>query len=241
MALHPPAAGELKRYAEPRDFRVTRQSLYIVAVFLGFLPAQGAAQQLPALPERLDTLTVRYAETVIGRGIMRWTRQDGTQLQVYTWTSAFDGSSVIDSLFSDPSTLRPTREVRVVGDTTHVVEFEEHAVIVRTLVPGSATAASMMTEADLYSSASIEMLVASMPLVAGASRDVRTFYAPPSRLGTQSTRIVVVAREVVDDRAAWRVTASTPGGGSTFWVDESSRTVLRMDTREGEAVITFRR
>jgi hypothetical protein len=216
-------------------------SLRIAAALLLTTAADGVAQQRPTLPERLDTLTVRFAETVIGRGVMHWTRQNGTHLQVYVWTSAFDGSSVTDSLFSDARTLRPQREVRVAGDTTHVIEFTDQGVTARTIAGGAIVSVTRVVEAGLYSSASIEALAASMPLESGASAEFRTYYAPPSRHGALTTRFKVVSREAMSGRPAWRVTASTPGGGSAFWVDEATRTVLLMETREGEAVITFRR
>lgn len=202
---------------------------------------EGAAQERPALPARLDTLTVRYGDTVIGHGVMEWSRAPDTHLQVYVWTSAFDGARVIDSLFSDPTTMRPRREVRVAGDTTHIVDFTDVSLTVSTFVAGQRTAERRLEEPGLHSSASIEALAATVPFVLGEAEELRTFYAPPSRLAVQTTRIVVVARELVDGLPAWRVTASTPGGGTTFWVSEATRTVLRMDTREGDAVITFRR
>lgn len=216
-------------------------SQWIPAVLLLLNAPQVGAQERPALPERMDTLIVRYAETVIGRGIMQWSHPQAAHLQVYIWTSALDGSSVTDSLLSDPRTLRPRREVRVAGDTTHIVEFGDRAATVRTFVNGALAVESRVDEAGLFSSASIEALAASMPFTAGASAEFLTYHAPPSRVGAQRTRITVVAREDVDGRPAWRVTASTPGGGSTYWVDAASRTVLQMDTREGEALITFRR
>lgn len=216
-------------------------SLCIAAGLLLITAANGLAQTRPALPERFDTLTVRYGEAVIGRGIMHWTRQGGLHLQVYVWTSAYDGTSVTDSLFSDPLTLRPRREVRLAGDTTNVLDFTDKSVTTQTLAHGAMTAVTRVDAAGLFSSASIEALAASMPFEAGASAEFVTYYAPPSRHGARPTRIAVAGREAIDGRPAWRVTASTPSGGSTFWVDEESRTVLRMETREGEAVITFRR
>lgn len=37
------------------------------------------------------------------------------------------------------------------------------------------------------------------------------------------------------------IRTSTPGGGTTFWIDKSTRAVLKYDTREGPATIAFRR
>lgn len=216
-------------------------SLGCSAVLLVALVADAAAQQRPSLPERFDTLTVRHAGSVIGRGIMHWSHRDGEVVQAYVWVSAYDGSRVVDSLFADAHTLVPRREVRVAGDTVHEISFAEHRVSIRTLANGAVRGDTSVSGRGLFSSASIEMLAASMPFAAGAAAEFRTYHAPPSRLAVQATRLSVAGRESVDGRAAWRVNASTPGGGSTFWVDEATRTVLRMDTREGDAVITFRR
>ena len=215
---------------------------FAVSIVLAFvLATEGTAQPRPTLPDRLDTLTVRYAGSVIGRGIMHWTRRNGELVQTYAWTSAYDGGRVIDSLFSDAATLVPRREVRVAGDTVRELTFSTRGISSRTFERGTVVDETSVAGSGLFSSASIELLAASMPLSVGAAADFKTYHAPPSRLALQATRITVAARETVDGRVAWRVTASTPGGGSTFWIDEATRTVLRMDTREGDAVITFRR
>ena len=93
----------------------------------------------------------------------------------------------------------------------------------------------------LFSSASIEALAASMVLETGATSSFAVYYAPPARFGTRDTEIRVVGSEVVAGRRAWRVEAATVGGGTTFWIDATTRTVLQSDTREGDALITFRR
>ncbi len=209
---------------------------------LVLLPTGLAAQSPPALPSRHDTLTARYGETVIGRGIMHWARQGAEFLQVYIWTSAHDGATVTDSLFADARTLQPRREVRVLADTAIIVSYEDSALRIRTLVAGlQAEERSVPRPATAYSSASLEALAAAMPQTVGASATFDTYFAPPSPHQWRTTRIRVEATEVVGGRLAWRVVAETPGGGTTFWVDEATRTVLQSDTREGSALITFRR
>jgi hypothetical protein len=175
------------------------------------LPGQPTEARLPALPARHDTLTVSYAGSVIGRGIMTRTRL-------------------------------PIREVRLVGDTTVTVIFGRDTVFVTTMAAGrSETKWAVAPSAPLFSSASIESLAATMPFERGASRQVLAYYAPPSTLGIRRTTIRVEERERVSGTAAWRIVADTPGGGTTFWVDASTRTVLQSDVREGSAVNTFRR
>ncbi len=204
--------------------------------------AQVSETVLPALPDRHDTLTVAHAGTVIGRGVMTWVRHGLEQLQVYVWTSAFNGPSVTDSLFANPATLLPVREVRTIGDTSVTVFFGRDTVFLTTAVAGRSSTSWALAPADpLYSSASIESLAATMPFERGASRSVLAFHAPPSTLGIRRTSIRVEEREPVQGVAAWRIVVDTPGGGSVFWVDEATRTVLQSDVREGNAVITFRR
>jgi hypothetical protein len=206
------------------------------------LVGQATETRLPTLPARHDTLAVSYAGSVIGRGIMTWARHGREQLQVYAWLGAHEGQGVTDSLFSNPATLAPVREVRTVGDTTITVFFGRDTVFITTTVADrSETKWAVAPNAPMFSSASIESLAATMPFERGASRQLLTFYAPPSTLGVRRTTIRVEERESVLNRVAWRIVADTPGGGTTFWVDALTRTVLQSDVREGSAVITFRR
>lgn len=233
--------------AVARVARIARHVLPLAVLSLAALPFPGAAwaqpaAALPALPERHDTLTVAFDGAVIGRGILTWVRRDLEQLQVYEWTSAADGSRVIDSLFTDPRTLLPIREIRIVGDSVHRVHFASDTIFLTVTAGGrSVTSHAVAPAVPIHSSAAIEMLAATMPLERGATRRVFAFYAPPSRLGARATLLRVEAPEVVEGRPAWRVTADTPGGGTTFWVDAATRTVLRMDVREGNGHVTFRR
>lgn len=218
--------------------------LSLAFLTIASLASAGRAQsQLRArLPSRADTLTVRHGASVIGRGIMTWTRDASRLLQVYVWQGAVDGASVTDSLWADGTSLRPQREVRVIADTATTVTFESDRVRVRTAVGGrTVDARTVSARAPVFSSASIEALAAGMPLASGSSAVFTTYYAPPSHLGLQQTRIRVEAQERVGGTLAWRVVADTPGGGTTFWVHAATRAVMQSDVREGPAVITFRR
>ncbi len=200
------------------------------------------AQTAPVLPTGVDTFTVRYGTMVLGRGIMQRSYRGGELIQVYAWQSAQDGSSSLDSLFLDATSLRTRLDILVNGDTTRVAEYSSAAVTIRTVGgPKGATTRSVAVPEGTHSSAAIEAIAASMPFSVGATRTVSTFYSPPSRLGVVESTIRVVGREAVDGRAAWRVTVDTPGGGTVFWIDAVSRAVLQFDTREGDALITFRR
>src|SRR5688572_9825046 len=102
--------------------------LISLAVIIAAANAPLFAQATPSvngrlLPVGIDTFTVSYAGAVIGHGIMaRSHARDSQLLQVYQWRSS-GGDVIVDSLFSDLGSLRPMREVRVVGDTVIEAAF----------------------------------------------------------------------------------------------------------------------
>ena len=167
-------------------------------------------------------------------------------LQVYRWKSA-QGDSTLDSLFSDLRTLRSQREVRVVTDTVIEVTYTNDSILVATRSRGApARRQSQLAATSVFSSAILDGLAAAAPLADGYEQEVRFYYAPPSTLGIVVIRISVAGSERVVDRLgrsrdAWRVLAATPSGGTTFWIDKASRSILKFDTQEGQATIEFRR
>ncbi len=194
------------------------------------------------LPTRTDTLVARYGTTIIGRGITARAYRGGELQQAYVWQSAADGSSTTDSLWLDTMSVQPWREVRVISDTAVRITFGKGRVDVRTIVAGRETSRRGISAPTPYhSSASLEVIAASMQMQVGATADVNAYYAPPSNLGFQVIRLRVVARDTVRGTDAWRVVASTPTGSTTFWISATSREVLQYDVREGAALITFRR
>jgi hypothetical protein len=167
-------------------------------------------------------------------------------LQVYEWRSS-GGEGVVDSLFSDETSLRPLREVRVIRDTVIEATFRDDSihVAVRPNV-GLAQQRSLPSSPAVYSSASLEAVAAASALSAGFQQDIRAYYAPPAQSGFVAMRLRVEGSEQVRDRSgvardAWIVSVGTPGGGTTYWIDKSTRAVLKYDTREGPATIEFRR
>jgi len=200
-----------------------------------------ASAVLPQLPTLHDTMIVRIGNDIIGRGITTWQRFGLEQLQVYTWVSALDGETITDSLFTDPSTLRPIRESRVTGDTTYLVHFTHDTLFISRLFNGqSTTSHAVAPSPDLYSSASVGMLAATMPLQRGASRSSLVFYGPPSQRGTQWVVLLVRSREMLSGRAAWRVVANRRADSTAYWVDEATRRILQIDEFEGTTRVTFR-
>jgi hypothetical protein len=204
--------------------------------------ARAQPRGLDRLPSRVDTLAVRYGSAAIGRGIMTWTYRADQFLQVYVWKSAVDGSSVTDSLWADPGSLRPRREVRVTADTVIEVTFDEDRLLTRISVAGKdVSSRTVSVRMPVFSSASIESLAATMPLRLNAAAVFATYYAPPSHLELQQTRIRVAAQDAIGGKLLWRVVAGTADGTTTFWVDATTRAVLQSDVQEGSALITFRR
>lgn len=222
----------------PRAFLL----LASAALFAATAAAQSSATStLPVLPERHDTMLVRVDGNLIGHGITLWRRLGLEQVQVYTWLAA-DGDSVTDSLFLDPQTLRPIRETRVTRDTTFLVHYTRDTLFISRLFAGQTnTSHSVAPTVELYSSASIPMLAATMPLRSGASRSALTFFAPPATVGTQWVVLIVRARERLGGRAAWRVVANRRADSTAYWVDEATRQILQMDVFEGPTRVTFRR
>ncbi len=227
-------------------------SIAWVALSIASASASLSAQAPPPnvdgrlLPPGTDTFTVSYGGAVIGRGIMARTVSGSRLLQVYRWKSA-QGDSTLDSLFSDLRTLRSQREVRVVTDTVIEVSYTNDSILVTMRARGApARRQSALAATSVFSSAILDGLAASAPLADGYQQDVWFYYAPPARLGIVVTRISVDGSERVVDsvgrsRDAWRVLAATPSGGTTFWIDKATRSMLKFDTHEGPATIEFRR
>jgi hypothetical protein len=134
-----------------------------------------------------------------------------------------------------------------VTDTVIEVTYTNDSILVATRSRGApALRQSELAANSVFSSAILDGLAAAAPLADGYHQEVRFYYAPPSRLGIVTIRISVDGSEAVVDRLgrsrdAWRVLATTPSGGTTFWIDKSSRSMLKFDTHEGPATIEFRR
>ena len=167
-------------------------------------------------------------------------------IQVYTWRSG-GSPDIVDSLFSDRETLQSLREVRLVGDTVIVATYTPDSIVIETRASnGPDRRTAVASGGAYYSSAALEALVTDAALAPGYSTVVRLYYAPPSAIGFHEANLRVVRSERIaaregPQRNAWVVTAGTAGGVTTFWIDKATRTVLKYDTREGRALIEFRR
>lgn len=198
------------------------------------------SMRLPVRP-RVDTLIVSQAGTVVGDRVTTWSRLGLDQLFVHAERNTGDGARTVDSTFSDPRTLRPSRSVRYSGDRVVAVLFGHDTIFVTMIIAGrSSTAWAVAPAAELYASSSLDALAASMPFSAGATRRVLVFFAPPSSYSIQGVQLRVEGREELRGRSVWRVTATTPGGGSTYWLDDKTRAILRSDARDGDRVIALR-
>jgi hypothetical protein len=207
----------------------------------GVTPAPTRAASL--LPARSDTFRIATDSTAVGRGIRTWTTLGLEHLQVFVFQGAAGEHVVVDSLFSDPTTLLPIRETRVVADTSFLVHYGRDSLFISRIVGAEAsTSHAVAPTVDLHSALSLPMLAATMPFRASASRSVLLYHAPPARLGPKWVVLFVDGRVTLNGRTAWRVFANTQTGtSSTFWVDEATRRILQEDHREGNAVVTYRR
>ena len=232
---------------------VVRSSAFVFAALLiAVVPAaaQGPSIDGKLLREAVDTFNVSVAGDVFGRGIISRSRvqtSHGAQLlQVHSWRIA-GGMPIVDSLFSDAQTLRSIRQVRVVGATLIEVQFRGDSAHVATLPSeDSITTQSLALEAGVYSSAALDAIVSGLPLAENFEAQLRFYYAPPSDRGVEAVNVMVAASDRVKDREgnerdAWVVFAEKRDGGTVYWVDKSNRSVLKFDTKEGGALIEFRR
>ena len=211
--------------------------------------AQGPKADGRLLRESVDTFNVSFAGDVFGRGIIARARvatSDGPQfLQVYSWRIA--GGVIVDSLFSELASLKSLRQVRVVGDSVIEIEFRgDSAHVAKRAYADTPRRESFALEPGAYSSAAIDQIVSGRPLDEQFDAQLRFYYAPPSERGVELINVRVLGSEPVRDRSgnqrdAWVVATGTPAGGTVYWVDKSTRSVLQFDTREGRALLEFRR
>ena len=230
-----------------RSFAFAFAALLITAVPAA---AQGPSIDGRLLREGVDTFNISVAGDVFGRGTIARSRiltSHGPQLlQVHSWRIA-GGVRIVDSLFSDAESLRSIREVRVVGDTVINVFFRGDSAHVATWPPADSIAMrSLALDAGVYSSAALDAIVPGLPLAENFEAQLRFYYAPPSARGIESISVKVAATDRVKDREgresdAWVVLAETRSGGTVYWIDKSTRQVLKFDTKEGRALIEFRR
>jgi hypothetical protein len=229
-----------------RSFAFSIAALVITAVSAA---AQG--HSLPSIDGRLlregvDTFNISFAGDVFGRGTMARARIGEQLLQVHSLRIA-GGVTIVDSLFSDARSLRSLRQVRVVGDTVIEVQFRgDSAHVARRPSSDSITTQSLALDPNVYSSAALDAVVSGLPLEENFEAQLRFYYAPPSDRGVESINITVAAHDMVKDREgrdreAWVVLAETRSGGTVYWVDKATRSVLKFDTKEGRSLIEFRR
>ena len=226
-----------------------RPSLFLIAFLSQGADLLGQDQRIDVsrLPRTVDTFHVSYAGNTIGRGILaRSNRGSGAGaqlLQVYTWRGA--GYETLDSLFTERTSLRPIREVRIAADTVIEVRFRGDSAKVEKRAPRGPTTTSSVRTAGGYASGSLDAVVSAAPLSVGYSGRAMFYYAPPSPRGTIPIAYKVTGSSRIRVRGtehdAWVVSVDTPDGGTVYWIDKTTRSVLQFDTREGNALIEFRR
>lgn len=233
----------------PSAAKITAVALFSLLITAAHASAQGRAIDGSLLRESVDTFTVSYAGEVLGRGIVsrsRVTQSDRPQLlQVYSWHLGF--GRIVDSLFSDAVSLQSIRQVRVIADTTIEVTYRGDSAHVATRQFSDTPARrSMALASGAYSSAGLDALVSGLPLEENFETQLRFYFAPPSERGVEEVSVRVAATDRVRDRSgserdAWVVLTETTGGGTVYWIDKATRAVLKFDTKEGSALLEFRR
>ena len=211
--------------------------------------AQGPSSDGKLLPEGVDTFTVSAAGEVLGKGIIARSRLSGDQwLQVYSWRF-FGAGYAIDSVFSDGTSLKSLRQVRVVDDSIFDIVFRgdsAHVVMRQAEDPHPSLRSSKALMAGVYSSTALDAIVSGLPLEQDYMTQLKFYYPPPSERGIVTIFLRVLGSEPVTDRTgkerdAWVVATGTPSGGTVYWVDKATRSVLQFDTRQSGTLLEFRR
>lgn len=195
------------------------------------------------LPLAADTFFITYNGSSIGRGInSRSLTPDGKLLLVTEFDLEGGGKVVLDSLLSDYGSLRPLREARVFeADSTIETSYEDDSIRVATKARGvvSSYHAVPATEQIVFPNASLQLLVPAAPLAEGFEQQFTLHYvvAPPEMRGFRVVRMRVVRSATIRGSKGgvhdvWVVTA----GQSTFWIDKSTRSIIRMQGRDGRSI-----
>jgi hypothetical protein len=214
------------------------------ALLIAAVPAAGQGPSINGqlLREGVDTFNVSVAGDVFGRGTIARSLVANRQqlLQVHSWR--IGGGMIVDSLFSDALSLRSIRQVRVVADTVIEITYSgDSAHVAKRPSANPDFRYSLALTTGVYSSAALDALVSGLPLSANFEAELRFFFAPPSDRGVEPVSVRVTGSETVATREAWVVSTTTLTGGSVYWIDKKTREVIQYDTREGPALIEFRR
>lgn len=215
-----------------------------------------AQTQLPSVDGRLlragvDTFvaTVQHGDATDTTGVaiqsyerVTWNGQPAW-LQVYRWIEP-GGRAPTDSLTMDAETLRPLAEARYqVRGTAHLVYSPGHVHADEDPSDGPPTTRDTPLPRPVFSSATMDALARALPLADGYETQVDFLFFFPVPNVVVPGRIVVTGSETVEDRAGrpvecWVVQVLD---GTMFWIDKSSRMILRYATLDHGNITHYQR
>ena len=169
-----------------------------------------------------------------------------TWVQVYRWHGR-DGSSSIDSLVMDASTLRPLHESRATSAGNVAVKYDG-ARVLASVAPARGATRSVDTSfaTPVFSSASLDAIARGIPRKANYSAQLELYYPFPAPYGVRSARLTVTGTETVPSRdrhgiECWVVVVELPNGTTKFWVARGTGTVVQFASGEGDMRFLFLR
>lgn len=213
-----------------------------------WLSAQAVAPLTP-IAAGTDTFTVwmvRGRDTLpVGRVIDAITFvHDTAGLLVHrVYRSEVAGSVMrVDTMVDRLDGFRPIRAAAVIADTgVSAISFANHRVVGTIYTPlGRRREIDLAFPDGAVQGASFDLILRSQLLTTGDTVR-RVVFAPVVTAFTRSM-VVVEGSEVVGDRRTWRLRGTASGAVATFWVDQSTRALVRQAiVMPGGATLLFDR
>jgi hypothetical protein len=147
----------------------------------------------------------------------------------------------LDTLVDDLSTLRP---VSLRSRTDRAFEFLSFAPGRVTgwlrIANGDSVGVDVQSLPEVYSSSTVDLVIRASPLSDGWQMEVAMFL--PNTRGTAPFRARVTGSDSVGGSEAWRVEAEFTGTPVTFWVDKTTRHLVKQEMRvRRDMIILFTR
>ncbi len=167
-------------------------------------------------------------------------------IQTYSWLGR-DGKLSYDSLTLDARTLRPITEQRSTKNGAVRVTYAGANVVATITSTGGAPRKLHTTLiGPAYSSSEIDALARTLPFAVGARLSVPLYYPFPAPVTFGSGEYEAIGTERTLGRGrrledCWLIQETFPDGLTRYWVNKSTREIVRIQSGEGsDAVIFFR-
>lgn len=202
-------------------------------LFAAILADEAVTQRAAVLSAGTDTLSVwlvQGADTtpagrVIDRIAVHGEGAGAEYHRVYAGTLGVLGTRT-DTIIDRVAGLVPQRSVTVQGDSVASVTFADGRVRGRIFAPfGGVREIDAELPPGVINGASLDLAIRSAPLVAGDTLRHRLF-APMIGLFTTTTS-VVTGVDTLGAVLTWRVTSEYHGSPVVFWIDTTTRRLLR--------------